>query len=144
MTFPKVTSHTIMSFLHLCGGAGLTNSAAALLQAGDTCRGRARMSAGCQTTSRGCCVLPRVSVGLFTPCTLLLLVPPGDFCGVTLMGPGRGENLVFFFSFLSITSSQPWLDGLEMEGCVSTTYMPEENLSLKNRKGGLKGICICD
>lgn len=133
MAFPKATGRTTMSVLELCGGAGLRNSAAALLWAGDTCRGRAGMSAGCQTTSCGCCGLPGVSIGLLTPCTLVMLVPLGNFCGVTLMGPGRGENQpqhVLFFSFLSITSSQPWLDGLELEGCVRVSHTSKRKTCL--------------
>ena len=133
MTFPKATGHTVMNVLQLCGGAGLANSAAALLQAGDTCRGRASMSAGCQTTLCGCRGLPGVSVGLLTLCTLVMLVPSGDFCGVTLMRPGRGEDQpqhMFSSSFLSITSSQPWLGGLELEGCVRLPHTSQRKTCL--------------
>lgn len=102
-------------------------------QAKATCRSRPGFSAVYQMVWCGCCGLLGDTVELLTLCNFVMLVPPGEFCGVTLIGACRGENQpqrVCSFSFLSITSSQPCLDGLELEGYVKVLRTSQRKICL--------------
>lgn len=70
----------------------------------------------------------------------------GDVCpswwihGVTSVSPGRDERQTqpgFSFSFLTITTSQPWLDSQEAESCVRAPHIPQrKNCLWKTEKVG--------